>query len=189
MIPHVPTVFGHELAGMVTAVGAGVRHLREGDHVVAANSAPCGECRLCVAGRPNLCEHLLFVNGAYFGLYTIVESVDKAFLKKNFGENDGHLYEFAFDTASEIPFNFGYPGTDAALYAPVMEGHPSAAGQMLIALDFHLGPVAEVALVWPAGDDAGSLVGTAFQGYRPNRLVVGSATGSSAARRSMSALD
>jgi L-iditol 2-dehydrogenase len=65
MIPRVPTVFGHELAGTVTAVGAGVRHLREGDHVVAANSAPCGRCRLCLAGRPNLCEDLLFVNGAY----------------------------------------------------------------------------------------------------------------------------
>lgn len=65
MIPHVPTVFGHELAGMVTAVGAGVRDLREGDRVVAANSAPCGECRSCLVGRPNLCEDLLFVNGAY----------------------------------------------------------------------------------------------------------------------------
>jgi L-iditol 2-dehydrogenase len=65
MIPRVPTVFGHELAGTVTAVGAGVRHLREGDHVVAANSAPCGRCRLCAGGRPNLCEDLLFVNGAY----------------------------------------------------------------------------------------------------------------------------
>jgi L-iditol 2-dehydrogenase len=65
MIPRVPTVFGHELAGRVTAVGAGVRHLREGDHVVPANSAPCGRCRLCAGGRPNLCEDLLFVNGAY----------------------------------------------------------------------------------------------------------------------------
>jgi L-iditol 2-dehydrogenase len=65
MIPRVPTVFGHELAGTVTAVGAGVRHLREGDHVVPANSAPCGACRLCLGGRPNLCEDLLFVNGAY----------------------------------------------------------------------------------------------------------------------------
>ena len=65
MIPHVPTVFGHELAGMVTAVGRGVTGVREGDRVVAANSAPCGECRLCRAGRPNLCEDLLFVNGAY----------------------------------------------------------------------------------------------------------------------------
>jgi L-iditol 2-dehydrogenase len=65
MIPRVPTVFGHELAGRVSAVGAGVRHLREGDHVVPANSAPCGRCRLCRGGRPNLCEDLLFVNGAY----------------------------------------------------------------------------------------------------------------------------
>ena len=65
MIPHVPTVFGHELAGVVTAVGRGAPGVKEGDRVVAANSAPCGRCRLCAAGRPNLCEDLLFVNGAY----------------------------------------------------------------------------------------------------------------------------
>jgi L-iditol 2-dehydrogenase len=65
MIPHVPTVFGHEFAGTVSAVGPGVRHVHEGDRVVAANSAPCGACPLCLAGRPNLCEDLLFVNGAY----------------------------------------------------------------------------------------------------------------------------
>jgi L-iditol 2-dehydrogenase len=65
MIPHVPTVFGHEFAGRVAAVGAGVRGVREGDPAVAANSAPCGNCPLCRADRPNLCEDLLFVNGAY----------------------------------------------------------------------------------------------------------------------------
>jgi len=65
MLPHVPTVFGHELAGTVIAVGEGARGLREGDRVVAANSAPCGWCALCRAVRPNLCEDLLFVNGAY----------------------------------------------------------------------------------------------------------------------------
>jgi L-iditol 2-dehydrogenase len=65
MIPHVPTVFGHEFAGAVARVGSGVSGLREGDRVVAANSAPCGACRYCRAGRENLCEHLLFVNGAY----------------------------------------------------------------------------------------------------------------------------
>jgi L-iditol 2-dehydrogenase len=65
MIPRVPTVFGHEFAGTVTAVGADVRGPREGDRVVAANSAPCGGCRFCLAGRPNLCLDLLFVNGAY----------------------------------------------------------------------------------------------------------------------------
>jgi L-iditol 2-dehydrogenase len=68
MIPTVPTVFGHELAGTVTARGRGVRSVREGDRVVPANSAPCGECPPCRAGRPNLCDDLLFVNGA-FGEY------------------------------------------------------------------------------------------------------------------------
>lgn len=65
MIPRTPTIFGHELAGTVTAVGTGVARVREGDRVAAANSAPCGECHFCLAGRPNLCEDLLFFNGAY----------------------------------------------------------------------------------------------------------------------------
>ena len=65
MIPRVPTVFGHELAGTVVAAGEGARGFQEGDRVVAANSAPCGQCPLCRAGRANLCEDLLFVNGAY----------------------------------------------------------------------------------------------------------------------------
>ena len=65
MIPKVPTVFGHEFAGTVTAVGSGVAGFHEGDRVVAANSAPCASCPSCRAGRPNLCEDLLFVNGAY----------------------------------------------------------------------------------------------------------------------------
>ena len=65
MIPPVPTVFGHEFAGIVAAVGAGVARLREGDRLVAANSAPVRALPLCRAGRPNLCEDLLFVNGAY----------------------------------------------------------------------------------------------------------------------------
>lgn len=65
MIPRVPTVFGHELAGTVVAVGRGARGIYEGDRVVAANSAPCGDCLPCRGGRANLCEDLLFVNGAY----------------------------------------------------------------------------------------------------------------------------
>jgi L-iditol 2-dehydrogenase len=65
MIPRVPTVFGHEFAGTVVGVGPGVRAFHAGDRVVAANSAPCGHCRFCRGGRPNLCEDLLFVNGAY----------------------------------------------------------------------------------------------------------------------------
>src|SRR3954468_1763892 len=61
----------------------------------------------------------LFINGVYAGLFTIVESLDKTFLKKNFNENDGHLYEYHFDNAAATPFNFGYPGPDPGLYVPV----------------------------------------------------------------------
>src|SRR5262249_56014415 len=64
MIPKVPTVFGHEFAGTVTAVGASVARFREGDRVVAANSAPCARCPSCRAGRPDLCGELLFVHRA-----------------------------------------------------------------------------------------------------------------------------
>lgn len=61
----VPTPFGHEMAGVVAAVGAGVTRWRAGDRVVIANSAPCGACAYCQAGRENLCEDLQYLNGAF----------------------------------------------------------------------------------------------------------------------------
>jgi spore coat protein H len=61
----------------------------------------------------------LFINNTYSGLYTIVESIDKTWLSKQFHENDGHLYEYSFDNAAPIPFDFSYPGPDPALYTPV----------------------------------------------------------------------
>jgi L-iditol 2-dehydrogenase len=60
-----PIPFGHELAGVVAEVGAGVTAFREGDRVVALNSAPCDVCFFCRHGQQNLCEDLLFNNGAY----------------------------------------------------------------------------------------------------------------------------
>jgi L-iditol 2-dehydrogenase len=60
-----PALFGHELAGDVAEVGPGVKGFQPGDRVVAANSAPCGECFYCRRGQENLCEDLLFNNGAY----------------------------------------------------------------------------------------------------------------------------
>ena len=60
-----PAVFGHELAGDVVAVGENVEGLRIGQRVVAANSAPCNDCFFCRRGLENLCEDLLFNNGAY----------------------------------------------------------------------------------------------------------------------------
>ena len=60
-----PAPLGHELAGDIVEVGAAVRSFRVGDRIVAANSAPCHRCFFCRRDEKNLCENLLFNNGAY----------------------------------------------------------------------------------------------------------------------------
>lgn len=51
-----PAVLGHEGAGVVEAVGAGVSHVAPGDHVVLSTLANCGRCRHCDRGRPTMCR-------------------------------------------------------------------------------------------------------------------------------------
>jgi L-iditol 2-dehydrogenase len=53
-----PGLLGHEFAGQIYRVGAGVRGFREGDAVMTTHAAPCGECLLCARGQGNLCENL-----------------------------------------------------------------------------------------------------------------------------------
>lgn len=65
-----PTVFGHELAGKIIETrnaerGAANEGWRVGDRVVVANSAPCDDCASCDREQENLCDDLLFLNGAY----------------------------------------------------------------------------------------------------------------------------
>src|SRR3954466_358880 len=62
-----PAVFGHELSGVIAEVNNAKPEgqWKIGDRVVAANSAPCGECFYCHNHQENLCDNLLFLNGAY----------------------------------------------------------------------------------------------------------------------------
>jgi L-iditol 2-dehydrogenase len=60
-----PVVFGHELAGVVVELGAGVTKFAVGDRVLPLNSAPCDGCYFCRHNQQNLCQNLLFNNGAY----------------------------------------------------------------------------------------------------------------------------
>jgi len=93
-----PAVFGHELAGDVVAAGEGVNQFVIGDRVVAANSAPCNNCFFCKRGLENLCEDLLFNNGAYAEYIRIPARIV---------ESNTYL----------IPANVGYQ--DAALIEPL----------------------------------------------------------------------
>lgn len=52
-----PTILGHEAAGIVTEVGPGVRGLVPGDHVVLVWHQACGHCRECVREKPWACRH------------------------------------------------------------------------------------------------------------------------------------
>jgi L-iditol 2-dehydrogenase len=82
-----PAVFGHELAGVISEISDGragnplpaacpdakggahgvtrPTEWKVGDRVAVANSAPCGGCSHCRMDQENLCEDLLFLNGAY----------------------------------------------------------------------------------------------------------------------------
>lgn len=51
-----PTVMGHEAAGVVEAVGDQVTHVKPGDHIVACLSVFCGHCEFCLTGRMSLCD-------------------------------------------------------------------------------------------------------------------------------------
>jgi spore coat protein CotH len=59
----------------------------------------------------------LYVNNAYAGLYSIVESVDKAFLARSFGDDGGHLFKYDYN-ADDQPWYFEDRGLDAVSYVP-----------------------------------------------------------------------
>jgi len=65
-----PALFGHEMAGTVVE-----EDFVPGGRVVALNSAPCGQCYFCERGQENLCDDLLFNNGAYAEFIRIPERI------------------------------------------------------------------------------------------------------------------
>ena len=60
-----PTLFGHEAAGRIVAVGEGVKDWQLGDRVVANNSAPCMKCFFCQRQEYSLCPDLTWNNGTF----------------------------------------------------------------------------------------------------------------------------
>ncbi|MBR0559298.1 S-(hydroxymethyl)glutathione dehydrogenase/class III alcohol dehydrogenase [Neokomagataea anthophila] len=58
-----PAILGHEGAGIVREVGAGVKHLKPGDHVIPLYTPECRECKSCLSQKTNLCTSIRATQG------------------------------------------------------------------------------------------------------------------------------
>ncbi|MCC6765956.1 MAG: S-(hydroxymethyl)glutathione dehydrogenase/class III alcohol dehydrogenase [Deltaproteobacteria bacterium] len=58
-----PAILGHEGAGVVVAVGAGVTTLAEGDHVIPLYTPECRQCEYCLSRKTNLCQAIRATQG------------------------------------------------------------------------------------------------------------------------------
>jgi L-iditol 2-dehydrogenase len=81
--------FGHEAAGDIEAVGAGVTEFSPGDAVMWVQTAPCGECEACRRGHENLCEHIFdeIALGAYGTHLRLAEKI----VRQNLFRKPAHL--------------------------------------------------------------------------------------------------
>jgi len=75
-LPHVP---GHELAGVIAAVGAEVRHWRAGDRVTVPFVCACGSCPQCASGNQQICDRQVqpgFTHWGSFAEYVAIARAD-----------------------------------------------------------------------------------------------------------------
>ena len=102
-----PAMFGHELAGTISELGAGTLELEwnVGDRVAVTPSAPCGECFYCKNHQENLCEDLLFLNGGGNGNNLEGSAIVNSVIMN--GHYDFHHYDLALASLSFGP-NRGY---------------------------------------------------------------------------------
>src|SRR6266550_2615571 len=58
-----PAILGHEGAGVVVDVGAGVSSVKKGDHVIPLYTPECRQCEYCLSGKTNLCTAIRATQG------------------------------------------------------------------------------------------------------------------------------
>ena len=96
-----PMVLGHEVAGTVDAVGAGVSGLSIGDRIAVCPSRPCGQCRYCQLGLQNHCLDMRYYGSAMrmphvqgaFRQEIVIEAVQAHLLADGVSDAEGAMAE------------------------------------------------------------------------------------------------
>ena len=97
-----PIILGHEIAGLVEAVGANVQGIKPGDRVTSTLYLTCGRCRYCLTGRETICADFkgyvgIHTPGAY-AEYTTIPAVNLVKLPESISFVDGSVIANAIGT-------------------------------------------------------------------------------------------
>lgn len=92
-----PHILGHEAVGEIAETGAKVSWLKKGDRVAVEPAIPCGKCELCLHGKPNLCQSVVFlgtppVSGA-FQEYIVMPGENCLLIPEELGFDEAVLAE------------------------------------------------------------------------------------------------
>jgi len=117
-LPHVP---GHELAGVVEAVGGGVRKWKAGDRVTVPFVCACGDCPQCQAGHQQVCDHQFQPGFTHWGSFAELVAIDRADLNLVALPDS-----MAFDVAASLGCRF------ATAFRAVVDQGRTCAGQWVV---------------------------------------------------------
>ena len=132
-----PIIPGHEGAGVVEAVGAGVTSISPGDHVVLSFDS-CGHCRNCADHLNPYCDQFAlknFVGSKLDGSPPATDLDGKAVASRWFGQSSFATYAIASEQNTVVVD----PDADLRLLGPLGCGIQTGAGSVLIALDVQPG--------------------------------------------------
>lgn len=137
-----PLILGHESAGEVVALGAGVSHISAGARVALEPGVPCRRCRTCKSGRYNLCPDVTFM---------ATPPVDGAFAE---------YIAWPADFVYPLPENLGY--AEGALMEPLAVGMHAVRRARLVpgwtVLILGGGPIGQMALLAAGAAGAGRTI-------------------------------
>ncbi len=96
-----PIILGHEISGVVNALGEGAKGFEEGDHVLIPPVFACGHCSFCLSGRGTLCTNQIMVGNhrdGGFAQYISVPASDIFHLPEEIPLQEGSIISDAIST-------------------------------------------------------------------------------------------